>query len=108
MKLYSDLCCVPQNDEVQNILFEICNVLTESKQYLSKEEYESYIATMKTDWSEYKALINSATADGNNGCYLTTATFSTYKRDYYQANPTTKGAYYDFTLNEENITAFNQ
>lgn len=72
----------------------------------SAETQNKYIATMKSDWSEYKELFDKAEeqealadTDPTKTHFITTATFSQQKHTSYEANPTNPGIYYDFTLN---------
>lgn len=72
----------------------------------SAETQTNFAAIMKTDYAEYQALIGTARAqesladtDPEKTHFITTATFSKTKYTSYKANPTTKGIYQDFTLN---------
>ncbi|MBQ7917384.1 MAG: hypothetical protein IJ310_01055 [Clostridia bacterium] len=72
----------------------------------SAETQTSFAAIMKTDYAEYKDLIDTARAqdsladnDPSKTHFITTATFSKTKYTSYKANPTAKGIYQDFTLN---------
>ena len=62
------------------------------------EMYENQLSIMKSDWVEYKALIEKANEGGhqNEGIYTTTASFSSTKYTSYDENPKLKGIYLDF------------
>lgn len=63
------------------------------------KNYTNRVEIMKSDWLEYKDLIDKAKEGGHEGYYTTTAYFSTNKYSSYSANPTKPGAYLDFTEN---------
>ena len=68
------------------------------------ETQTSFASIMKSDYTEYKDLVDTAKAQESNSDpekthFITTATFNKVKFSSYRANPNTPGIYQDFTLN---------
>lgn len=72
---------------------------------MSAISFSNKASIMKTDYEEYKSLITTARdqeslddSDPNKTHFIATALFSKTKYSSYNANPTTKGIYLDFTV----------
>ena len=62
----------------------------------NQKSYTQTIEIMESDWTEYHEIIQKAEA-GESGYHLVDARFGSTKYEYYEDNPTSIGAYLDFT-----------